>query len=299
MPLIHSNNYRTTTTASITNVATTLPVASVANLPSLTGGNTCYLTIQSGSTIEIVLATASSALDITVTRAQQGTTGVAFASGSIVSLRPTKESFDSKVQGPATATDSAFVLYDGTTGKMVKDGPGSSGTGNVVRVTSPALITPDLGVASATSINFGQDPLNYYEEGEFSPTITCATPGDLNVTYSSQDGEFTRIGNRYDFEAFVTFTPTYTTASGVIRMAGFPFTSKTTGMGSMPIPAVASANFIYSPTGGTLNAIATAGQSYLQFQVAASGTALTSQTVATSLTSGSAVSLRVKGTIFI
>lgn len=99
MGLLHSNNFRTTTTASINAVATTLPVASVTagtDLPAIGGSDFCYLTLQNGSTIEIVKATAVSSLDITIVRAQQGTVATTFASGSIVSLRPTKESFDSK-----------------------------------------------------------------------------------------------------------------------------------------------------------------------------------------------------------
>lgn len=56
------------------------------------------------------------------------------------------------VVGPASATDAVPVLFDGTTGKLVKNST-PTGTGNPVLATSPTLTTPTLGVASATSIN--------------------------------------------------------------------------------------------------------------------------------------------------
>jgi hypothetical protein len=65
------------------------------------------------------------------------------------------------VVGPASATDSALVAFNGTTGKLIKQaatvtvaqgGTGvttSTGTGNVVLSNSPTLVTPALGTPSA------------------------------------------------------------------------------------------------------------------------------------------------------
>jgi len=56
------------------------------------------------------------------------------------------------VVGPASATDSVPALFDGTTGKLLKNST-PTGTGNPVLQTSPSLTTPSLNVATATSIN--------------------------------------------------------------------------------------------------------------------------------------------------
>lgn len=56
------------------------------------------------------------------------------------------------VVGPASATDAVPALFDGTTGKLLKNST-PTGTGNPVLATSPTLTTPTLGVATATSIN--------------------------------------------------------------------------------------------------------------------------------------------------
>lgn len=59
---------------------------------------------------------------------------------------------DGLVTGPASATDAVPALFDGTTGRLLKNST-PTGTGNPVLATSPTLVTPVLGVATATSIN--------------------------------------------------------------------------------------------------------------------------------------------------
>lgn len=71
-----SNNLRTTLAADVTNVATTISVTSVATFPTLNTGDTLYLTLSdlSETVSEIVICTAISGTDLTVLRAQEGTT---------------------------------------------------------------------------------------------------------------------------------------------------------------------------------------------------------------------------------
>lgn len=56
------------------------------------------------------------------------------------------------VVGPASATDGAPALFDSTTGKLIKNST-PTGTGNPVLATSPTLVTPNIGVATATTVN--------------------------------------------------------------------------------------------------------------------------------------------------
>ena len=56
------------------------------------------------------------------------------------------------VVGPASSTDAVPALFDGTTGKLLKNST-PTGTGNPVMQTSPSLTTPSLNVATATSVN--------------------------------------------------------------------------------------------------------------------------------------------------
>lgn len=101
---------------------------------------------------------------------------------------------------------------------------GATGTGSFVGSTSPTLITPTLGVANATSINFGGSTLDTYQTSTvWTPTFTFATPGDISVMYSSQIGRYTRIGNIVYIVFAMQFTPTYTTSAGDVHLTGIPF----------------------------------------------------------------------------
>lgn len=92
MAVKFSNNFATTLAGSITSTATTLPLTTVSGLPTLGVGDYTYLTLETGGlapTIEIVKVTAinSGANEVTVVRAQDGTTASSFSSGDKVELR--------------------------------------------------------------------------------------------------------------------------------------------------------------------------------------------------------------------
>lgn len=62
-----------------------------------------------------------------------------------------------------------------------------------------------------------------YGEDSFTPTITCAVPGDLNVVYSSRIGNISRVGRLVTITiALITSTFTHSTASGQFTISGIP-----------------------------------------------------------------------------
>lgn len=98
MAQLFTNNAESTLASSITNVATSLTVASGegARFPSPTGGDYFLLTVfnvVSGNEQgwEIVKCTARSGDTLTIVRGQDGTTGAAFSAGAYCSLRVTGE----------------------------------------------------------------------------------------------------------------------------------------------------------------------------------------------------------------
>lgn len=63
--------------------------------------------------------------------------------------------------------------------------------------------------------------------GSWTPVLTCATPGDLAITYSLQIGAYFRIGDMIVATCqLVTSAFTHTTASGIVSITGLPFTSE-------------------------------------------------------------------------
>ncbi len=87
----------------------------------------------------------------------------------------------------------------------------------------------------ADSINFGEpdfvtehsvNALTNYQEGEWTPTLTFVTPGDLSITYLIRQGLYTLIGNVMHVQfAVVTSVFTHSTASGAAKITGLPFAS--------------------------------------------------------------------------
>lgn len=66
-------------------------------------------------------------------------------------------------------------------------------------------------------------PISVYRELDFTPVLSCQTPGDLSVAYTSQLGRITQIGKVVLLECYIlTSTFTHTTASGDVRITGVP-----------------------------------------------------------------------------
>ena len=95
--MLFANNCNTTLSGSLTNVATTMSVTSATGFPSPAGSQYFYCTLADAATqttIEIVKVTAVSGTTFTIVRGQDGTSGTAFASGAVVSLRLVRASLN-------------------------------------------------------------------------------------------------------------------------------------------------------------------------------------------------------------
>lgn len=107
MAVLFTNNATTTLASGITNLATTLTVASGSGtlFPSLTGGDIFYTTlVDASNNIEIVKVTARSGDTLTVVRGQEGTTARTYASGSKVELRVTAAGLNSKADASSISS---------------------------------------------------------------------------------------------------------------------------------------------------------------------------------------------------
>lgn len=98
-------------------------------------------------------------------------------------------------------------------------GQNVSGSGSIVLTTSATLVTPTLGAASATSVNFGQTSLSYYGQGTWTPTDASGA----SLTFSAATGGYTRIGDLVIASCQVTYP---VTVNGNLALIGsLPFTS--------------------------------------------------------------------------
>lgn len=96
----------------------------------------------------------------------------------------------------------------------------------VAFLDSPAF----TGIPSAPNLKFTNtassdvNTLDYYEEGSFTPTITGTTTAGA-PTYTVNLGDYTRIGNRVDFNMRIAVS-NFGGAVGDLRILGLPFLVK-------------------------------------------------------------------------
>jgi hypothetical protein len=102
-------------------------------------------------------ATLTAGTGITITNGQGSITIAATGSGS------------GDVTGPSVSVDGDVAVFNGTTGKIIKVGT-TTGTGNLVRATSPTLVTPVLGTPSSGTLTNCTFPVAIQSTG-----ITCST----------------------------------------------------------------------------------------------------------------------------
>lgn len=82
-------------------------------------------------------------------------------------------------------------------------------------------------VTAAAGITFGNEALNYYDEGAWTPTLAGSTaPG--TTTYTTQSGTYRRLGKLVVASALCVVGAS-SGAAGSLKMRGLPFTSAASG----------------------------------------------------------------------
>jgi hypothetical protein len=89
-----------------------------------------------------------------------------------------------------------------------------TGIGSVDSLTPTTIYLGGSGSANA---------LDDYEEGTFTPTLTGSS-SNPSVTYSGQEGHYTKVGNLISFQIRV-HTSAYSGGSGNLYISGLPFAS--------------------------------------------------------------------------
>lgn len=108
--------------------------------------------------------------------------------------------------------------------------------------------------------------------GSFTPTISFVTPGDLAVTYSTQRGRYSRIGDQVTaYFEIVTSAFTHTTAAGNAVIGGMPasFPATTYDVGPCYWTGITKANYTQ------VSVLGQASTTELRLVASGSGQALT------------------------
>ena len=130
MTVKFTNNASTSVATGINTSATSLTVASASAFPQLSGADDyCYLTIQqaTGTTREVVKATALSSNTFTIVRAQDNTTAGTWSSGDIVELRLTAALLQDVIDQATVEGIKTNFQYVPTAGQTQFSGADNSG----------------------------------------------------------------------------------------------------------------------------------------------------------------------------
>jgi hypothetical protein len=95
--------------------------------------------------------------------------------------------------------------------------------GNLVIGTSGKGI--DFSATANSSGTTTTEVFDDYETGTWTPTLTASGGAPTGISYSTQTGSYTKIGNMVYVSFRMTFTFTNGTGSGSIWISGLPFTS--------------------------------------------------------------------------
>lgn len=185
------NNFSTTLNGAITNSATSIVVTSAAGMSAeLAISDFVNLTLDDGVNIEIVKVTGVSSNTLTVVRAQEGTTGQAFATLTTIECRATRGSFKNvDIWQPQkmiiTASSQATVEFTG-------------------------LTAGDYRVDWSHLMASGTDDLCFVQGTGGAPTYQTATYyySGINMQYSAGDA-----GNRAANAAQLVLSPSIGTSS--------------------------------------------------------------------------------------
>jgi hypothetical protein len=116
------------------------------------------------------------------------------------------------------ATTGSLAQFAATTSlelkSLISD---ETGSGALVFATSPTLVTPVLGVAAATSVNFGGAALSNYSEGSWTPIDSSGA----GLAFTSVSANYTRIGRMVFAYGALTYPATADASVAVI--GGLPF----------------------------------------------------------------------------
>ena len=137
----------------------------------------------------------------------------------------------------ATATN-GILITDGTTGiPSISSTLPSAVQGNIT----------SAGAVTLTSVNFGGTTLSNYVEGTWTPTLTGSTVAGT-TTYSTQSGQYTRIGNTVI--ARFNLVGTAATGTGNALLGGLPLTPNNVGTQVGAVQNQSNATWVF-PAGTT------------------------------------------------
>jgi hypothetical protein len=209
MAVKFTNNASATLAASINTTVTTIVVSTGQGslFPSLGASDFFYATlVDASNNIEIVKVTARVSDTLTVVRGQDGTAGRSYTAGDRIELRPVAAALNALNDFTPTGNITATTV-DGALAELDSDITALDAA--KAPLNSPTLVTPTLGVATATSIN--------------KVTLTAPATGS---TLTIADGKTLTASNTIELAGTDSTTMTFPPASASVGYLNIPINSQ-------------------------------------------------------------------------
>lgn len=174
-------------------------------------------------------------------RSVAGTHGIALYNPSTDAAAVTAITFftDTTAYGATIglhADNASTTLYQKRLVISTQSAASSDGIVLNVEDTEPVILTHGSGTvedlrmtSSGISFDGGTDFLGVYDQGTWTPALTGSSGAPTTITYGSQVGSYTRVGNLVYVSAIVSVaTFTLGGGSGDLTMTGLPFTINAT-----------------------------------------------------------------------
>lgn len=149
---------------------------------------TCFPLFISASGTQSLQPLNNTALTFNASTGALGATSLAGAgtglTGTASGLTAGNVTTNANLTGVVTSSGNATSLGSFTSANLLAALTDETGSGVAVFATSPTLVTPVLGVASATSLSFGGSALSTYITGTFMGACTGAITGNTTIKYS-------------------------------------------------------------------------------------------------------------------
>ncbi len=218
-----SNNSGLSASGGITHTAGTfnawnstfIMIYSASGVGTILGTNYCYFetALTNSNTITQQGTSAISSMNFTTINSGTGSS-IVLGTGS--SLNLCKCSIVSSNANPITQLGAATISYDDIT----------FNSNSNINVTTQGRFKQSNQYLNGITFD-NTNILQNYSTGTFTPVAYGLTVGGA-ATYSVQAGTYTRIGNRVCAQFYVAWTTH--TGSGILGIAGLPFTSANTGI---------------------------------------------------------------------
>ena len=149
-------------------------------------------------------------------------------------------------------TSSGIVATADNTGTLALQSAGTTSATFNAYGMGLGTATPSSGIGitfpATQSASSDANTLDDYEEGTWTPALTCLTPGTFSYTVSDAQGTYTKIGNVVNFSFLLGWSAlSVGTGTGDLQISGFPFTSSSTQNCVFPVQTY-QVNWVASTT---------------------------------------------------